>query len=158
MQTHYDVSVTVLQSRFSPQQLFPPKTCYNVVGGLLFRSIFPHSKVSSSHVLVRLYINHQWKPRQNFEINVCTPQSCIYLHSSVRFEFHSFQTMLKIEHTYTFREIVLPVSCMARAHTERSPASDSFPTYLKSTALQFNWKVENFFTATCIGQSEFPVS
>lgn len=42
------------------------------------------------------------------------------------------------EHTYTFREIVLPVSCMAKAHTEQSSALDS-----KSTALQFNKKVEN---------------
>lgn len=25
------------------------------------------------------------------------------------------------EHTYTFREIVLPVSCMAKAHPEKSP-------------------------------------
>lgn len=37
------------------------------------------------------------------------------------------------EHTYTFREIMLLVSCIAKAHTEQSPALDS-----KSTALQFN--------------------
>lgn len=42
------------------------------------------------------------------------------------------------EDTYTFREIMLPVSCMAKAHTEQSPALDS-----KSTALQFNKKGEN---------------
>lgn len=42
------------------------------------------------------------------------------------------------EHTYTFREIMLPISCMTKAHTKQSPALDS-----KSTALQFNEKGEN---------------